>query len=457
MPEGAPCISKRYPVERFAVNRSCFSFRTTRLILLCVLGVLSLAACGASSAARNSGPEDARPVAQAPAPAERAVAPAPAPVVASIAARPGLPSDVPACWLPLARRLQSDPAAPPDALRHFAALPAYSPAPMGTKIRELFTSAFMRKPKTGDQGAKLPPSRIYRNIVTPANMEKCDNFLAANKAVFDRVERKYPVPREILVSLLFVETRLGTFVGKENAFWSLACMAAAESPDMVNAGLGDIPITVQHNAWLQSKLTDKSAWAYKELRALLAYCTLQNLDPHGIPGSVYGAIGLCQFMPSNLTPYADDGDGDGVINLFSEPDAIFSAASYLTKHGWRAGASVDAQRSVLKRYNNLNIYANTILALAESLRTGAVQTGPPDAPKIKTASAKQGKAAAKQGKAAARSGAKKTAVSAKAAPKRQPKATGASAPASAKKSNSAAQAKKTAAASSRTTPGGALP
>ena len=431
-----------------------FSFRTTCLTLLCALGLISLAACGASTAAKSADLDAPRPANQAAGSANTAAAPAVA--IAPEGAKPALPNDIPACWLPLARRLQSDPNTPPEVLRHFSTLPAYSPAPMGTKIRELFISAFMRKPKVDTGEEKLPPSRIYRNIVTPATMAKCNDFLAANKSAFDRVEKKYPVPREVLVSLLFVETRLGTFVGRENAFWSLACMAAAESPDMVNAGLGDIPITPQHNAWLQGKLTDKSSWAYKELRALLTYCNVQNLDPHGIPGSVYGAIGLCQFMPSNLVPYGDDGDGDGVINLFSEPDAIFSAANYLTKHGWRAGASVDAQRSVLKRYNNLNIYANTILALAESLRTGVVQTGPPDAPK--TASAKAGKAAAK-------GGAKKASAGAKAASKPQAKAAGSGAakPAAtkpappAKKRADADQPKKTAAASGKTTPGGLLP
>jgi membrane-bound lytic murein transglycosylase B len=103
-----------------------------------------------------------------------------------------------------------------------------------------------------------------------------------------------------------------------------------------------------------------------------------------MPGSVYGAIGICQFMPSNLAPYGDDGDGDGVINLFSEADAIFSAALYLTRHGWTAGLDVERRRSVLRRYNNLTIYANTILTLAESVRTGVLQKGPPDRRKAAT-------------------------------------------------------------------------
>lgn len=424
------------------------SLRSSVLAALCALGLLSLAACGAPSASRSAGLEGAQPV-NSTLPPNSASA---APPVANVPTGAPLPGNIAACWLPLAQRLQSDPATPPDVLRYFAALPTYSPMPMGTKIRELFISAFMRKPKTESDGPKLPPSRIYRNIVTAANMDKCNAFLASNKAAFDAVERKYPVPREVLVSLLFVETRLGTYVGKENAFWSLACMAAADTPGQVNTGLGDLPITAEHSAWLQSKLTDKSSWAYKELRALLTYCSVQRLDPGSIPGSVYGAIGLCQFMPSNLVPYGDDGDGDGVVNLFSEPDAIFSAALYLTKHGWRPGTSVEAQRSVLKRYNNLNIYANTILALAESLRTGVVQTGPPDAPNVKASASRTGKVAAK---ASARKAAPKVSAAAKA-----PAKAGAvgKTPAPAQKRTATPAARKTAAASSgQTTPRGALP
>ncbi|MDL2207500.1 lytic murein transglycosylase [Desulfovibrio sp. OttesenSCG-928-F20] len=289
-------------------------------------------------------------------------------------------STVPQCWLPLVQRLEADPKATAEVINYFCDLPEYSPNPMGVKVKELFTSAFLRKKKPDDGRPKAPPSRIYRNVVTAANMAKCEAFLVDNKELFDRVEQQYPVPREVLASLLYVETRLGTYVGRDNAFWSLACMAAADSPDLVRDGIKDIPITTKHDSWLQAKLADKSDWAYKELRALLAFCRENKLDPHAMPGSVYGAIGICQFMPSNLTAYGADGDGDGVINLFSEADAVFSAARYLSKHGWKETMTIDAQRTVLKRYNNLNIYANTILALAESIRSGVVQTGPPSSP-----------------------------------------------------------------------------
>ena len=379
--------------------------------LLCLLCLFALAACGASSSTARNGS-------------------IPAPVQAQpVAGGDNAPlqiANMSASWVPLVKRLQADKVPDSALAQYFPRLAEYSPQPMSVKIKELYKSAYgvKKPPKVDDGQPKLPPSSIYRNIVTAANVEKCNAFLASNKTVFDAVEKKYPVPRETLVSLLFVETRLGTYMGTENAFWSLACMAAADTPDMVRAGLTDLPLTEAHNTWLQAKLTDKSNWAYKELKALLTYCTIQKVDPHGMPGSVYGAIGICQFMPSNLEPYGDDGDGDGVVNLFSEPDAIFSTARYLTRHGWAAGLSVGQQRDVLKRYNNLNKYANTILALAETMRTGVLQTGPPDAVKPAGKSKGAAKATGKAAKPAAASkapaGKAPAATGGKAAPKAAP-------------------------------------
>ena len=69
--------------------------------------------------------------------------------------------------------------------------------------------------------------------------------------------------------------------------------------------------------------------------------------------------------------------GDGVVNLFEPADAIHSAARYLSANGWKAGLGVDARRKVIKSYNNSTRYANTILALAESVRTGELLTKAP--------------------------------------------------------------------------------
>ena len=279
-------------------------------------------------------------------------------------------------WNDLVARLKMDmPGAPVE--DYFADLPAFSTMPMAVKIKELYTAAFVRKKPDDDGKPKPPPSGIYKGVVTQANMIKCQDFLEVHKAAFDVLEQRYGVPREVVVSLLMVETKLGTYLGNVDAFWSLASMAAANTPDKVRSGL-TVDITPDKEAWLAAKLEEKSSWAYKELKALINHCAIQTLNPKGMPGSVYGAVGICQFMPTNLSHYADDGNGDGIIDLFTEADAIVSVGKYLTKHGWQDASSVEHQRKTLRRYNNSTRYANTILALAYSLRSDALKQAPPN-------------------------------------------------------------------------------
>jgi membrane-bound lytic murein transglycosylase B len=87
-----------------------------------------------------------------------------------------------------------------------------------------------------------------------------------------------------------------------------------------------------------------------------------------MPGSIYGAVGICQFMPSNILRFGVDGDGDGTVNLFHASDAMHSLANYLKYHGWKPGLSREKQNRVLRHYNNSATYANTILAVADALR-----------------------------------------------------------------------------------------
>lgn len=57
-----------------------------------------------------------------------------------------------------------------------------------------------------------------------------------------------------------------------------------------------------------------------------------------LTGSLAGAFGQTQFMPSTFNRIAVDMDGDGRRDLVrSVPDALGSTANYLAKSGWRSG------------------------------------------------------------------------------------------------------------------------
>lgn len=246
--------------------------------------------------------------------------------------------------------------------------PVPSEDPMGRKITELYKRKFMPPPQRDPSLPKPRPQTLYKDVITQENLQKCRDYLAANAAAFDYAEKKWGVPREVAVSLLFQETRLGTFLGKESAFLTLASMAASRSPEQIQTYLDRLPDTQVHRDWIVETMGKRSDWAYKELAAFIRFTRAAGIDPLSVPGSIYGAIGLCQFMPSNLEPLGADGNNDGVVNLFEPQDAVASLAYYLSKNGWKSGMSRDMRIKVLKRYNNSFTYANTILTMAEALQ-----------------------------------------------------------------------------------------
>lgn len=273
---------------------------------------------------------------------------------------------VPDCWLPLAQKLANDGLQGPEVNALLASLGAQpTQSPMGRKIRELYNSQILQKKK------KTKPLKHYKGVVTKDNARLCCDFIEANKVAFVNAEQQYGVPPSVAVSLLFVETRLGKVLGDvpENAFYTLASMAVSRSPEAISSWLEKLPGYEQHREWLMLTMNKRADWAYAEVRALVRHMLRDNISPQDLPGSIYGAVGLCQFMPSNISIYGDDGNGDGKVDLFTVPDAVASLAKYLGKHGWRQGLSYKQQHKVLMTYNHSKTYANTILDLAQLVST----------------------------------------------------------------------------------------
>ncbi len=321
---------------------------------------------------------------QAAAPEDTATTPPPGEVRVESAApatgAPSAPGHAAACWNPLMARLAADGLSGGRIDTLFAQLgDAVSPDPMGRKVKELYTTKFLRpEPQPTPPGQKPKPVRppMYPGVVTDENAAKCRAFLTENARWFSLAESRYGVPREVAVSLLFVETRLGTALGKGNAFRNLAAMAAADRPDMVNGYIAALPGADGNLDWIALRMRQKSDWAYEELKALIRHADALGQDPLTMPGSIYGAVGICQFMPTNIPAYGVDGDGDGKVDLYTVGDAVFSLSNFLDKHGWQPGMRRDARYNVLKRYNNSAAYANTILALADRVAGRPAQAAP---------------------------------------------------------------------------------
>ena len=209
----------------------------------------------------------------------------------------------------------------------------------------------------------------YEKFLEKSRIKRAKKYLERNRHIFDEVEKEYGIPKEVKVAILLVETDLGRYLGSDLALNNLASMAVASDLNKVKSYL---PASYKHlspkeRAKLQKRLKSKSKWAYSELKSLIIYSKTNGLDIHKIKGSIFGAIGLCQFMPSNALKFGVDFNKDGKVDLFDPADAIASMANYLQHYGWKPDLKRVSQIKVIKHYNHSTPYANTVLEVAKKV------------------------------------------------------------------------------------------
>jgi membrane-bound lytic murein transglycosylase B len=234
---------------------------------------------------------------------------------------------------------------------------------MAGKIRELIRS---RSLEPGELAALR--TAVRKDVLAAGPIARASAYARENGPLLKEIQRLYEVPGEVVVSILLIETLLGRNTGSRRVFNRLASMARCTDLESVLPHLAAPLITPENEAYARSRCREKADWAYAEFKALLSYALLAGLDPLEIRGSPYGAIGLCQFMPSNVFAYGVDADGDGRVDPFAIPDALHSIANYLRGHGWRKDLDRDGQHRVIYDYNHSTVYANTVLAAAEKIR-----------------------------------------------------------------------------------------
>jgi len=279
-----------------------------------------------------------------------------------------LPNTAPADWSPLIERLVAE-GSDEQAIRALFSRPdvQFEPEAMSSKLHTLLR-------KHAAKPAETPPAKkkgVLKGFLKSKVIAKARSFIEDNKAVLENIPAHYGVPKEVVVSILLVETHLGVNLGKKNAFNNLASMALCTDLDTIRPYLARKLITAQNEPFARECCRQKAEWAYTEIKALIDYAQRNGIDPISIPGSIYGAIGLCQFMPSNVLSYGVDADQDGRIDLFTKPDAFHSIANYLREHGWAPDMNRTSRHKVIFAYNHSSIYANTVLAVADKLMNKA--------------------------------------------------------------------------------------
>jgi len=171
-------------------------------------------------------------------------------------------------------------------------------------------------------------NRYRGNFLTNKTINKGIEFWRNNRVALKRAEQMYGVPQEYILGIIGVETRYGGNVGKNRAIDALAAMGF-NNPR-------------------------RGKYFRSELEAYLLMTRKERLDPLKPMASYAGALGLSQFMPSNIKRYAVDHDSSGSVNLWTPHDAIGSVANYFKKHGWRTGGTVAVPAtSSSKRYRTM--------------------------------------------------------------------------------------------------------
>jgi len=149
------------------------------------------------------------------------------------------------------------------------------------------------------------------------------------------ISNKFNVDKNLLLSLMGIETNFGNYLGKMDIISSLATLSFDKR---------------------------RSDFFTSELITLLKLVDNKVLDPNTLYGSWAGAFGNFQFMPSTIKNFAVDFDNDKKISLKQTEDSFASAANYLNKLGWK-NSNPCFYKVTLKTdipYQYLNISAKNI-------------------------------------------------------------------------------------------------
>jgi membrane-bound lytic murein transglycosylase B len=152
----------------------------------------------------------------------------------------------------------------------------------------------------------------YRDIViTDKRIVDGRAAVAANRALFQRVEQRFGVSTGSVAGIWGIESNFGTGTGSFRVIEALATLA-----------------------WDGRR----ASFFRGELLAALKILEHGDVAPAAMTGSYAGAMGQPQFMPTSYLRYAVDFEGHGRRDIWSsKPDVLGSIANYLAESGWRAG------------------------------------------------------------------------------------------------------------------------
>ncbi|MEM4261260.1 MAG: lytic murein transglycosylase, partial [Candidatus Woesearchaeota archaeon] len=209
----------------------------------------------------------------------------------------------------------------------------------------------------------------YSSNYNRYSISQVKSFIEANKEIFNECSKIYGIPKEVIASILWIETKNGSYLGTHNIVSVFFSASMSEEPEFIQMNFEAFRESEEYKDKDSSLIMDlvtaraskKANWAIEELLALEKMYKEYNINILNLNGSWAGAFGYSQFLPSSFINYSVDGDNDGVINLFSLKDAIFSIANYLKENGWKD--TYESQNKAVYAYNNSKEYVQAVMTL----------------------------------------------------------------------------------------------
>lgn len=187
----------------------------------------------------------------------------------------------------------------------------------------------------------------FAGRMIPPRMKRARSRLAKHARLFASIERRFGVPKEVVVAIWGLETDFGAVRGKASVLSAVATLA----------------YDCRRSAFFTGQLVDA-----------LRVIERGDLSASQMIGGLHGEIGQTQFLPSSYFAFAVDFDKNGRRDLIrSTADVLASTANYLRAHGWRKGrpwGPGTGNFQVIKQWNKSDVYSRTVAEFARRLAEG---------------------------------------------------------------------------------------
>lgn len=213
---------------------------------------------------------------------------------------------------------------------------------------------------------------IYHGFLRRSFITQGQRYLDENRKAFTQASELFRVKPQVMAAILLVETQYGKNLGRHMVIERLSRVASVGEPNNLRKNFEKLRREDPNVQWedMVRRARYLEETFYPEVLATFEIARREKISPFVILGSIAGAFGQPQFLPSSYLKFGVDGNGDGVVTLYQKEDAIFSVAKYLAANGWNDYGTLEDQRKVIWSYNRSEPYIDTILRLTQALEGG---------------------------------------------------------------------------------------